>query len=40
MATKQTNMFTVLVNLIILGFTLKLYTEYFKDMSIAKRKGV
>jgi hypothetical protein len=28
----------VLINLIILGFNLKLYTEYFKDKSASSRK--
>lgn len=29
---------TVLINLAVLALTLKLYTEYFKDRSIAGRK--
>lgn len=28
------------INLVILGLCLKLYTEYFKDMSRSNRKGV
>jgi hypothetical protein len=32
------NGFSILVNLIILGFNLKLYTEYFKDKKISQRK--
>lgn len=27
------------INLVILGLCLKLYTEYFKDMSRSNRKG-
>lgn len=36
--TVITNALITLVNISVLGLTLKLYTEYFKDRSIAKRK--
>lgn len=32
------NVLITLVNIAVLGLTLKLYTEYFKDKSIASRK--
>ena len=32
------NLLILLANITILGLNLKLYTEYFKDRSIAKRK--
>jgi len=30
---------TVLINLVILGLNLKLYTEWFKDRAISNRKA-
>lgn len=30
---------TVFINLFLLGYTIKLYTEYFKDRSNLNRKG-
>ncbi len=32
-------MWSVLANLVILAMNIKLYTEYFKDMSARGRKG-
>ena len=33
----MSNEFTILINLLILGLNLKLYTEYFKDKSASNR---
>ena len=33
------NLLILLCNLTVLGFVVKLYTEYFKDKSASNRKG-
>ncbi len=33
------NLLITLINIGVLGLSLKLYTEYFKDRSISKRQG-
>jgi hypothetical protein len=38
-ATTTTNVLILIANLGVLGLTLKLYTEYFKDKAQDRRKG-